>query len=128
MPRPVKDDPRDRFKTFRFTEAEIARLHKQARASGRTLSSYVRTILLNGQGPDTASNGHDAAKRPAAAGPTRVRAFPRGKRAGFKTPLRNTTSWKNGLPSAAGATLPTSAANCPKRSRINWRSLRKMTA
>jgi hypothetical protein len=70
MPRPVKDDPRDRFKTFRFTEAEIARLEARARASGRTLSSYVRRVLLDGQAeaageaagsrnPDAgAGNGH----------------------------------------------------------------------
>jgi hypothetical protein len=49
MPRPVKDDPRDRFKTFRFTEAEITRLQARARASGRTLSSYVRRVLLESQ-------------------------------------------------------------------------------
>jgi Bacterial mobilisation protein (MobC) len=70
MPRPVKDDPRDRFKTFRFTEAEINRLEARARASGRTLSSYVRRLLLEGQAeaaleaagrrnPDAgAGNGH----------------------------------------------------------------------
>ena len=49
MPRPVKDDPRDRFKTFRFSEAEITRLQARARASGRTLSSYVRRVLLDSQ-------------------------------------------------------------------------------
>jgi hypothetical protein len=49
MPRPVKDDPRDRFKTFRFTEAEVTRLQARARASGRTLSSYVRRVLLDSQ-------------------------------------------------------------------------------
>lgn len=49
MPRPVKDDPRDRFKTFRFSEAEINRLQARARASGRTLSSYVRRVLLDSQ-------------------------------------------------------------------------------
>jgi hypothetical protein len=46
MPRPLKDDPRDHFKTFRFTEAEIARLESRARASGQTLSAYVRSVLL----------------------------------------------------------------------------------
>ena len=49
MPRPVKDDPRDRFKTFRFTEAEITRLHSRAKASGRTLSEYVRARILDGE-------------------------------------------------------------------------------
>jgi Bacterial mobilisation protein (MobC) len=66
MPRPVKDDPRDRFKTFRFTEAEITRLQARARASGRTLSSYVRRVLLEshaeaagGVNPDGGLPGHD---------------------------------------------------------------------
>lgn len=49
MPRPVKDDPRDRFKTFRFTEAEVARLHTRAKASGRTLSEYVRDRILDSE-------------------------------------------------------------------------------
>lgn len=53
MPRPVKDDPRDRFKTFRFTEAEIARLNSHAKAAGRTLSDYVRTRLLDGDRPES---------------------------------------------------------------------------
>src|ERR1700692_2493234 len=79
MPRPVKDDPRDRFKTFRFTEAEVARLEARARASGRTLSSYVRRMLVDGNAeaaagaaghanPDArAGNGHpknSAPRRP----------------------------------------------------------------
>jgi hypothetical protein len=76
MPRPVKDDPRDRFKTFRFTEAEIARLEARARASGRTLSSYVRRALLDGHAeaateaagspnPDAgAGNGHPNNRAP----------------------------------------------------------------
>lgn len=42
MPRPAKDDPRDCFKSFRFTVAEITRLEARARASGLTLSAYVR--------------------------------------------------------------------------------------
>jgi hypothetical protein len=46
MPRPTKDDRRDRFRSFRFNDAEIARLRARARASGRTLSSYVRAKLL----------------------------------------------------------------------------------
>jgi hypothetical protein len=48
MPRPVKDDPRDRFKTFRFTEAEVTRLDARAKAAGRTLSDYARSRLLDG--------------------------------------------------------------------------------
>lgn len=51
MPRPVKDDPRDCFQTFRFTEGEITRLRARARASGRSLSAYVRMILLEAQEP-----------------------------------------------------------------------------
>ena len=47
MPRPVKDDPRDRFKTFRFTQAEITRLQGRARAEGMTFSNYVRTRALD---------------------------------------------------------------------------------
>jgi hypothetical protein len=59
MPRPVKDDPRDRFKTFRFTEAEVARLEARARASGRTLSSYVRRMLVDGHAETAAeAAGH----------------------------------------------------------------------
>jgi hypothetical protein len=57
MPRPAKDDPRDRFKTFRFSEAEINRLQARARASGRTLSSYVRRVLLESQA-EAASSGN----------------------------------------------------------------------
>ena len=57
MPRPAKDDPRDRFKTFRFSEAEITRLQARARASGRTLSSYVRRVLLESQA-EAASSGN----------------------------------------------------------------------
>jgi Bacterial mobilisation protein (MobC) len=48
MPRPVKDDPRVKFKTFRFTEAEVTRLQARAKGSGQTLSSYVRARLLEG--------------------------------------------------------------------------------
>jgi hypothetical protein len=47
MPRPVKDDPRDCFKSFRFTEAEVTRLEARARAERRTLSAYVRARILN---------------------------------------------------------------------------------
>jgi hypothetical protein len=46
MPRSVKDDPRDCFKTFRFTASELTRLEARARARGQTLSSYVRTVML----------------------------------------------------------------------------------
>jgi hypothetical protein len=67
MPRPVKDDPRDRFKTFRFTEAEIARLEGRARASGRTLSSYVRRALLDGRA-EAAAEAADSRKSDAGAG------------------------------------------------------------
>ena len=48
MPRPVKDDPRDRFKSFRFTAGEITRLEARARAAGRTLSDYVRARIFDG--------------------------------------------------------------------------------
>jgi len=50
MPRPLKEDPRDVFKTFRFTHAEVTRLEGRARASGRNLSSYVRMLLLERPG------------------------------------------------------------------------------
>ena len=50
MPRPLKEDPRDVFKTFRFTHAEVTGLESRARASGRTLSSYVRMLLLERPG------------------------------------------------------------------------------
>ena len=46
MPRPIKDDPRDCFKSFRFTGAEVTRLEARARASGQTLSAYVRDRVL----------------------------------------------------------------------------------
>ncbi len=52
MPRPVKDDPRDKFKSFRFTGAEVTRLEGRARASGQSLSDYVRARILNGSGPE----------------------------------------------------------------------------
>lgn len=57
MPRPVKEDPRDRFKTFRFTEAELARLEARARASGRTVSSYARMLILDGHARDDPEEG-----------------------------------------------------------------------
>jgi hypothetical protein len=47
MPRLVKEDPRDCFKTFRFTHAEVTRLEGRARALNRTLSAYVRMRLLD---------------------------------------------------------------------------------
>ena len=51
MPRPLTDDPRDCFTSFRFTQAEITRLRARARASGQTLSAYVRGLVLAaGQG------------------------------------------------------------------------------
>ena len=49
MPRRRKDEPRDCFQTFRFTEAEITQLRTRARANGRSLSAYVRMILLERQ-------------------------------------------------------------------------------
>lgn len=52
MPRPVKEDPRDCFKTFRFTQAELTRLEGRARASGRTLSDYARRLLLERSGDE----------------------------------------------------------------------------
>ena len=55
MPRPVKDDPRDRFKSFRLTEAEITRLEARARASGLTLSDYVRGKVFDPSDSDAAS-------------------------------------------------------------------------
>jgi mobilization protein NikA len=64
MPRPVKEDPRDRFKSFRFTAGEITRLEARARASGRSLSDYVRAALLDGTGSrageDSGANGAGA--------------------------------------------------------------------
>lgn len=54
MPRPLKEDPRDCFKTFRFTHAELTRLEGRARAAGTTLSAYVRLVLL--ARPDDASS------------------------------------------------------------------------
>src|SRR4051812_18099144 len=51
MPRRPKDEPRDCFQTFRFTGAEITRLRARARTSGRSLSAYVRMILLEPQEP-----------------------------------------------------------------------------
>lgn len=47
MPRPVKENPRDCFMSFRFTEVEITRLHARARASGQTPSAYVRGRLFD---------------------------------------------------------------------------------
>ena len=70
MPRPAKDDPRDRFKTFRFSEAELTRLQARARASGRTLSSYVRRVLLEshaeaaeGRNPDGGLPGNGRGRK-----------------------------------------------------------------
>ena len=55
MPRPAKDDPRDCFKTFRFTEAELKRLEARARASRQNLSAYVRRLLLEVTDQDIAA-------------------------------------------------------------------------
>ena len=55
MPRPVKEDPRDCFKTFRFTQAEATRLEGRARAAGRSLSAYVRLLLLERPGGEEAT-------------------------------------------------------------------------
>lgn len=46
MPRSVKDDPRDCFKSFRFTAAEVTRLEARARARGQSVSAYVRSLVL----------------------------------------------------------------------------------
>jgi hypothetical protein len=58
MPRPVKDDPRDCFKSFRFTEAEVTRLEARARTSGQTLSAYVRGKVLDPSERDGVNEGH----------------------------------------------------------------------
>jgi hypothetical protein len=73
MPRAVKDDPRDCFKTFRFTAGEVTRLEARARARGQTLSSFVRTALL---GRDEAENGLSwgSGGTPAAAEPAPLQA------------------------------------------------------
>jgi hypothetical protein len=61
MPRSVKDEPRDCFKTFRFTASELTRLEARARAKGQTVSDYVRITMLG---------------REATAGPTQTDEFP----------------------------------------------------
>jgi hypothetical protein len=63
MPRPVKDDPRDCFRSFRFTVAEITRLEARARASGLTLSAYVRGKVFDPSDSDAAS-GADPSRTP----------------------------------------------------------------
>ena len=67
MPRPVKEDPRDCFKTFRFTAAEVTRLESRAHARGQTLSSYVRATMLGRDaldGPEsTLSSAASTARR-----------------------------------------------------------------
>ena len=74
MPRPTKDDPRDRFKSFRFTEAEIGRLEARARASGLTLSAYVRGKVFDPSDNDAASGGDPGPlSHPAAGNPRRPR-------------------------------------------------------
>jgi hypothetical protein len=65
MPRPLKEDPRDVFKTFRFTHAEITRLQGRARASGQNLSSYVRMLLLDRPGDEPTA---ESAARPTVSG------------------------------------------------------------
>jgi len=74
MPRPAKDDPRDCFKSFRFTEAEIGQLEARARASGQTLSAYVRGKVFDPSDGDAAS-GVDPGPvaHPAPGGPRRPR-------------------------------------------------------
>lgn len=63
MPRPLKEDPRDCFKTFRFTASEITRLENRARARGQTLSTLVRSVLLRPEPEETGvtSNGQNGA-------------------------------------------------------------------
>ncbi len=73
MPRPAKDDPRDCFKSFRFTVAEITRLEARARASGLTLSAYVRGKVFDPSDSDAAP-GDDPLRTPrAGAGQRRSR-------------------------------------------------------
>jgi len=60
MPRPAKDDPRDCFKSFRFTEAEIGRLEARARASGLTLSAFVRGKIFDPSDNDAAPSADPA--------------------------------------------------------------------
>jgi hypothetical protein len=57
MPRPTKDDPRDCFKCFRFSAAEVTRLEARARARGQSLSAYVRSLLLAREQEDGEAGG-----------------------------------------------------------------------
>src|ERR1041385_1188536 len=75
MPRPAKDDPRDCFRSFRFTEAEITRLNARARAAGQTLSSYVRDRIL-----DHPEEPEEAAQAAAPWGTERLRRDPKPTR------------------------------------------------
>jgi hypothetical protein len=77
MPRPAKDDPRDCFKSFRFTEAEIGRLEARARASGLTLSAYVRGKIFDPSDSD-ATPGADPLR-------THPEGSPRRRRADYAT-------------------------------------------
>jgi hypothetical protein len=69
MPRAVKDDPRDCFKTFRFTAGEVTRLEARARARGQTLSTFVRTALLGRDDPESGPSWGSARAPPAAEPP-----------------------------------------------------------
>ncbi len=55
MPRPVADDPRDCFKTFRFTARELTRIEARARANGQTVSTYARAAILGRGDPEAAA-------------------------------------------------------------------------
>lgn len=74
MPRPYKDDPRDCFKTFRFTAAELTRLEGRAKARRQTLSAFVRAILLGNFATDGPPD--EALGRPRAGEYPRNRAGP----------------------------------------------------
>jgi hypothetical protein len=46
MPRRPKSDPRDRYVSFRCTEAEVTRLQRRASDAGMSVSDYARHLLL----------------------------------------------------------------------------------
>ncbi len=49
MPRRLKSDPRDRYVSFRCTEAEVTRLRRRAEQAGMSVSDFARHVLLEAE-------------------------------------------------------------------------------
>lgn len=65
MPRRHKADPRDRYVSFRCTEAEVTRLQGRAVRAGMSLSDYARHVLLMKDAPSAHTPAYATIENPA---------------------------------------------------------------